>query len=122
MRHALIAGALLVTAGAQAHTVVLYSRADAQRALHLHQLASVYGPAVIDRHIAPGAYWRQVMAQAICSADVVLVLWSARAAVSVELGAEWRLAAACAPRLIPVLLDSTPMPGELGMRQAVDWR
>jgi hypothetical protein len=39
-----------------------------------------------------------------------------------EVGAEWRLALAAGVRLIPVLLDDTPLPDELGARQGIDWR
>lgn len=112
----------LLAGSAQAQTVILYARADAAAAERARGLASAYDEVLIDRQIPPGLPWRVVIAAAITQARTVLVLWSARSAQSAELGAEWRLAAAAGVRLVPVLLDDTPMPAELGARQAVDWR
>lgn len=121
IRAALLTLSLLAGA-AQAQTVILYARADAEAAERARALASAYDQVLIDREIPPGLPWRVVIASAITQARTVLVLWSARSAASVEVGAEWRLAAASGVRLVPVLLDDTPMPAELGARQAVDWR
>lgn len=124
MARAALSAALLALAcsAAQAHTAIVYARADAPRAEAVRSLAGIYSPVLIDRAIPPGAPWRQALAVGICSADVVLVLWSTRAAASPEVAAEWRLAAACAPRVVPVLLDDAPLPPELAARQAIDWR
>ena len=70
----------------------------------------------------PGVTWRTVIAGKVCTARMVLVLWSALAAASPEVGAEWRHALACGRRVVPAMLDETPMPGELGARQGIDWR
>lgn len=112
----------LLAGSAQAQTVILYARADAQHMERVRGLARAYDDVLVDREIPPGLPWRVVIAAAITQARTVLVLWSARSAASVEVGAEWRLAAAAGVRLVPVLLDDTPMPAELGSRQAIDWR
>lgn len=123
MRAAVLALALVLAAGpVSAVTVLLYARADATQAERARRLLRVMEPVWIDRDLAPGTPWRPAIGRRICNADRVLVLWSAYAAASVEVGAEWRHAAACGRRLVPVMLDSTPMPAELGSRQAVDWR
>lgn len=123
MRAAVLALCLVLAAGpVEALTVLLYARADAAEAERVRRLASAFDRVWIDRDLAPGTPWRPAIGRRICSADRVLVLWSAYAAASVEVGAEWRHAAACGRRLVPVMLDSTPMPAELAGRQAVDWR
>lgn len=123
MRAAVLALCLVLAAGpVEALTVLLYARADAAEAERVRRLARAFDRVWIDRDLAPGTPWRPAIGRRICSADRVLVLWSAYAAASVEVGAEWRHAAACGRRLVPVMLDSTPMPAELGARQAVDWR
>jgi len=115
--------ALLLAAGpVEAWTVLLYARADAAQTERAVRLLRATGPVWHDRDLAPGEPWRLTIADRICQADQVLVLWSERAAASPEVAAEWRLAAACGRVLVPVMLDSTPMPAELGARQAVDWR
>ena len=123
MRAAVLALALVLAAGpVQALTVLLYARSDAAEAERARRLLRVIEPVWIDRDLVPGEPWRLAVAARICEADLVLVLWSARAAASPEVAAEWRLAAACGRALVPVLLDDAPMPAELGARQAVDWR
>lgn len=49
---------------------------------------------------------------------MVLLLWSERAAQSVEVAAEWRQALACRRRVVPVVVDAAVLPGEL---QGVQW-
>ena len=122
MIRAAILALILLAGSAQAQTVILYARADAAHMERVRQLVGLHDEVLIDRKIQPGAPWRQVMALAITQSRTVLVLWSRRAARSSELATEWRLAAAAGVRLVPVLLDDTPMPAELGARHAVDWR
>ena len=46
----------------------------------------------------------------------------AKASESQEVGAEWRIAAACGRRIVGVMLDDTKLPAEAATVQAVDWR
>ncbi len=121
-----IALALLATlcmaVAATAQTVVVYSRTDSAEANRAHALAGVYGPALIDRQLPPGSAWRPAIATAICGAAVVLLVWSARAAASAEVRREIDTAIACRRPIVPVLLDSTPLPGALADINALDWR
>ncbi len=121
MRRAVLA-LMLASGQAHAQTVVVYSRADAPHAQRAHQLASVWGPAIIDRQLQPGQPWRLTVQRAICGADLVLLLWSARAAASAEVRREIDTALVCGTAIQPVLLDDTPLPGLVGDVQAVDWR
>ena len=107
---------------AAAQTTVIYSRADSLQADKAHAMALAFGPATIDRYMTPGVAWRAHMAASICGGKLVLLLWSARAAASNEVRREIDTALICKVPVIPVLLDSTPLPGVLGDVNAVDWR
>ena len=113
---------LLLATPAGAQTEVIYSRADIAQAHRAENLASAFGPALTDRSLPAGAPWRQTIAAAICGADRVLLVWSERAAASVELRREIDTALVCRIPIVPLLLDSTPLPGLVGDVQAVDWR
>lgn len=118
----LAAVALLLPALATAHTVVIYSRADSVKAGLAHALSGVYGPALIDRQLPPGVPWRATISGQICEADRVLLMWSASAAASNEVRREIDTALQCRVPVVPVLIDSTPLPGVVADVQAVDWR
>lgn len=114
---------LLAAGGAHAQTVLVYARADQSSADKAAKMAGIWSEVWTDRQLQPGETWRAEVARRLLSARLVLVLWSARAAASAEVGAEWRIALACARcQVVPVLLDDAPLPGELGRLQGVDWR
>lgn len=110
---------VLIQAPAQAQTVILYAHADRTAADQLAGIARIWGPVWTDASIQPGAPWRTEVARRIRGARVVLVVWSAAAASSVEVGAEWRQALAAGRRVVPVVTDAAPLPAELGQRQWV---
>lgn len=105
-----------------AQTVIIYSRVDQVHAQRAYGLAATFDAVVIDASLRPGEAWRPAIAEAIMRARVVLILWSTHAASSAEVGTEWRLALASRARVVPVLLDDTPLPGGLSERHGVDWR
>jgi hypothetical protein len=107
---------------ASAQTVIVYARADAVAADRVRRLTAAYDPVLMDVDLPAGILWRPALALALAQVQTVIVVWSARAAQSSEVGAEWRHAVASGVRVIPIMLDDTPMPGELGARQAIDWR
>ena len=118
----LLAGLLCAVLAADpvhALTVILYARQDRAVVDCLARVAAIYGPVWTDAQIRPGDPWRRSVAQAIGAADVVLVVWSAAAASSAEVGAEWRQALAAGRRVVPVVTDAAPIPAELGHRQWV---
>lgn len=123
LRALCLAGAALLPVQApahppQVHTVIIYSHADAAQAQRLRALARIWAPVWMDADLLPGAPWRPEIGRRICSAGVVLLLWSERAAQSVEVAAEWRQALACRRRVVPVVVDAAVLPGEL---QGVQW-
>lgn len=115
---ALLAAALVV-GPVHAMTVILYARQDRPVVDCLASVAAIYGPVWTDAHIRPGDPWRSAVGAAIRRADVVLVVWSAAAASSAEVGAEWRQALAAGRRVVPVVTDAGALPAELGSRQWV---
>ena len=116
---ALLAAALVV-GPVHALTVIIYARQDRPVVDCLARVAAIYGPVWTDAGIRPGDPWRAAVGAAIRRADVVLVVWSAAAASSAEVGAEWRQALAAGRRVVPVVIDAVPLPSELGARQWVD--
>lgn len=114
--------ALLLPVLAQAQTVVIYSRADSVQAHRAQRIAAVYGRALIDRQLQPGVPWRATVAAGICGAERVLLVWSERAAASAEVRREIDTALVCRVPVVPVLIDSTPLPGLIGDTHAVDWQ
>lgn len=114
----LLSTVLAVSSG-HALTVILYARQDRPVVDCLARLAAIYGPVWTDAQIRPGDPWRRSVAQAIGAADVVLVVWSAAAASSAEVGAEWRQALAADRRVVPVVTDASPLPSDLASRQWV---
>lgn len=117
-----LATAALCCGCATAPTAVIYSTVDIEHAQRAYSLARVWGPAFIARDLMPGVQWRPSIAAVLCSADRVLVLWSAHAAASIEVGREIATATACGRPMVPVLLDSQPLPAVLADVHAVDWR
>ena len=117
-------GAILLLAAqtAWAQTTIVYSRADASTAQRAYRLAAVYDTVAMDSALRPGIPWRPAMLLAICHSQRVLLLWSRRAAASVEVAREIQAAALCGVPVVPVLLDSTRLPDDVGQLQAVDWR
>ncbi len=117
---------MLLAAGAvQADSLILYSRHDTEAMQRQRAELILAGETVhVDRDLEPGALWRVEIARLMCDGPVrtVWVLWSKNAEASLELAAEWRVALACAARVVPVLLDDTPMPAELGARHGLDRR
>lgn len=122
MRALLLLLVLLMPGLSAAHTVLVYARADGADARRVLALAKLYDAVVVDIELKPGVPWAQAIDQAIDTASTVLVLWSARAAASGAVQHEWQRAVQAGAVVVPVLLDSTPMPSALGARQGVDWR
>ena len=113
---------LLPPACGFAQTAVLYSRADAAHAQRAARLASLFDQVRIDTELRPGVPWRDALAAGICSAQRVLLVWSASAAASVEVAREIAIARRCRVPVVPVLIDSAPLPDDVSQLQAVDWR
>jgi TIR domain len=76
----------------------------------------------MDRNIMPGERWEPAIQAAIQEASVIFVFWCKHAQRSPEVAEEWRYAIRLERRIVPVIMDSTPVPRELGQYQWVDFR
>ena len=74
----------------------------------------------IDVHdIDYGERWKDALQQALQRCERVLVFWSRAAQASQWVDREWRFALALGKKIVPTLLDATPLPAELAEFQAV---
>jgi hypothetical protein len=60
-----------------------------------------------------GKKWREETEKALFSSDLIVLFWCAHSAVSKEVENEYRLALSAGKDIMPVLLDSTPVPKPL---------
>lgn len=118
----LVAMLAMTAPHAAAQTYIIYSHLDAAQAVRVRRLVLAYDAVGIDTETRPGDVWRPAIAASILAARTVLVLWSANAAASRELAPEILIALASGARVVPVLLDDTPLPPDLSARQGIDWR
>jgi hypothetical protein len=66
-----------------------------------------------------GERWNDVLNDALARCERVLVFWSRAAAASEWVDREWRSALAMGKKIVPTLLDRTPLPAELAEFHAV---
>lgn len=66
-----------------------------------------------------GAHWETALLKAIAQCERVMVFWSAAAAQSSWVEREWRCALAAGKRIVPMLLDKTPLPAPLAVLHGV---
>jgi hypothetical protein len=103
---------------------VSYSHADASLVAPVVQLLRANKSLVfqdIDR-IQPGKRWRSEIARALAESHLVVVFWCDHASRSNEVAKEWKAAIEQEKDLLPLLLDATPLPPELGEFQWIDFR
>jgi hypothetical protein len=103
---------------------VSYSHADAALVAPVVRLLRVNRSLVFqdtDR-IPPGKRWRDEIAKALAGSNLIVVFWCHHAFRSDEVSKEWRTAIELEKDLLPLLLDSTPLPSELGDFQWIDFR
>jgi TIR domain len=114
-------------AGADVRGVFLsYSRANEDVVTIAAKLLKAGGATVFQDvvNIEYGANWQAALSVAIKRCERVLVFWSAAAATSEWVEREWRAALKAGKRIVPMLLDKTPLPKELsafhGMPELMD--
>jgi hypothetical protein len=103
---------------------VSYSHADASLVAPVVRLLRVNKSLVFqdtDR-IPPGKRWRDEIAKALAESNLVVVFWCDHACRSTEVSSEWKAAIDQDKDLLPLLLDATPLPPELGQFQWIDFR
>lgn len=67
--------------------------------------------------ISTGKRWRDEIAKALVESNLVVVSWCDHACRSSEVSPEWKAAIEQEKDLLPLLLDATPLPSELGQFQ-----
>lgn len=100
---------------------VSYSRKDSTRVQQAVALLEAGGAEVfrdVD-DIRFGDRWEDVIKDKLAEAERVLVFWSQNAQTSEWVGREWAIALEMGKRLVPVLLDRTPLPPALGQFHAL---
>lgn len=103
---------------------VSYSHTDASLVAPVVRLLRVNKSLVFQDAdgIAPGRRWRDEIAKALSESNLVVVFWCDHAFRSNEVTSEWRAAIEQGKDLLPLLLDATPLPSELGAFQWIDFR
>jgi hypothetical protein len=101
-----------------------YSRKDAELVKQLVGLfAAVDVPVFRDEQsVKPGQKWRIAIDEALEQCQTILVFWCEHAAQSSEVRSEYERAIAIGKRVVPVLIDETALPPNLGQYQWVDLR
>ena len=100
---------------------VSYSRKDSDRIQQAVALLEAGGAQVfrdID-DIEFGDDWEEVITRKLQECERVMIFWSANAKASDWVGREYTIALTQQKRLVPVLLDSTPLPPELSKYHAL---
>jgi hypothetical protein len=113
-----------VMPGESTNVFVSYSHADASLVGPIVKLLRVNNSFVFQDidHIRPGKKWRSEIERALNDAHLVVVFWCDHASKSMEVSNEWREAIKQEKDLLPLLLDETPLPAELGEFQWIDFR
>ena len=103
---------------------VSYSHADASLVAPVVKLLRVNKSLVFQDvdDIQPGKRWRSEIAKGITKSHLVVVFWCNHASQSAEVSKEWKAAIEQEKDLLPLLLDATPLPSELGQFQWIDFR
>lgn len=72
--------------------------------------------------ILPGRRWRTELMTALRAATLIVVFWCRHSSQSSEVQTEYRTAVEVDKDVLPVLLDSTPLPHDLEAFQWIDFR
>lgn len=108
----------------QTKVFVSYSHADLSLVAPVVKLLQANKSLVFQdiNSIQPGKKWRNEIAKGLAESDLVIVFWCNHASHSDEVCKEWQAAIAHEKDLLPLLLDATPLPQELGDFQWIDFR
>ena len=100
---------------------ISYSRTDRTFVAVAIQLLRAGGASVFYdvASIEFGDRWEDQLAKAIQRCERMLVFWSAAASVSSWVEKEWRQALFLGKRIVPMQLDTTPLPPDLGQFHGV---
>lgn len=114
----------LVTTNNAINVFVSYSHADASLVTPVVRLLRVNKSLVFQDAdgIEAGKRWRDQIAKALSQSNLVVLFWCHHAFRSTEVSSEWRQALEQGKDVLPLLLDETPLPVELGEFQWIDFR
>lgn len=100
---------------------VSYSRKDSTQVEKAVELLEAGGADVFRDldDIRYGDRWEDVIRTQLAEAERVLVFWSVHAQLSEWVEREWSIAISMQKRVVPILLDQTPLPRELGQFHAL---
>jgi hypothetical protein len=103
---------------------ISYSRRDTEVVIPLVQIVRAAGGGVFRdaESIPPGARWRAVIAGAISGCDTFLLFWCAHSSTSAEVKSECNQAIDLGKPIVPILLDHTPLAGQLAEFHGIDMR
>lgn len=123
-QHIKVDGASAIFRGREEGIFASYSRTDETLVSSLVGLIRALGSRVfIDvTSIVPGDKWRPALTRALADARIVVVFWCVHSADSREVKNEYTSAHAQGKRIIPVLLDDTPLSRPLTDYQWLDFR
>lgn len=107
--------------------VISYSRADQPQvravvSLLRTALRQIERAVFWDGDFEPGDPWFEQITAAIDEAPQLFVFWCAHANTSQQVRREFEYALARGKRVVPVLLDNTPLPAELSIIHGIDLR
>jgi len=107
--------------------VISYSREDAPLVrsvvtLLRGALRDVEGPALLDDLVESDETWFKQFKIEIEAAPQLFVFWCSHASVSDHVRREYEYALKQKKRIVPVILDDTPLPAMLAMFHSVDLR
>ena len=94
---------------------ISYSRADLNIVLELERALLAQNVDVWrDQHsIRSGEQWPKAIGEALAACDAVLLAWSTNSANTAAVEFEWNTALALGKKIIPLMLDETPLPASL---------
>jgi hypothetical protein len=103
---------------------VSYSHADSELVEPLVTfLRAFVGSVFLDKtSIRPGTKWRDEIENAVRGSDLIALFWCIHSLQSEDVKWEYTLALSEAKNIMPILLDSTPLPDVLSPFQWVDLR
>jgi len=113
-----------MTPSESTNVFVSYSHADASLVAPVVKLLRVNKSLAFQDidDIQPGRRWRSEIDKALVESHLVVVFWCDHANRSNEVSKEWKAAIELQKDLLPLLLDATPLPPELGEFQWIDFR
>jgi hypothetical protein len=112
----------MAKAGVKAPKVfVSYSRIDLGLVTIMVKMLRVGMPIFRDvDNLGPGDKWKPTITKAISQCGVFMLFWCWHSKVSKAVKAEWRQALAEDKRIVPILMDATPLPVKLRQFQWID--